>query len=107
MLCVRANACVAYSFVSVQYPLSPFQAFAIVLSAVDGKMADSKKFAALKKLAADKAAASASGKVRTCDFAVVWSVTSLGSCRVRRSEAPCAPLSPHIISHICSFYVGN
>lgn len=33
-----------------QYPLSPFQAFAIALSAIDGKLADKKNFQLLKKI---------------------------------------------------------
>ena len=49
---------------TVQYPLSPIQAFGIVLSVVDGKLADSKNFHKLKKLAGkDDDGAAATGTV--------------------------------------------
>ena len=44
LLCVRGVSL-------LQFPLSPFQAFCIVLSALDGKVADSKSFQVLKSVA--------------------------------------------------------
>ena len=67
-----------------QYPLSPFQAFAIALSAVDGKLADSKRFQELKKLASDKGDAS-----KVCIIRLLSAVTTAGYLRFHPYGSVC------------------